>query len=696
MHITIQNCNNIEAATVSISPGRLNVKYGPNGIGKSTIAKALAFRVQDGGAKLPQLQPFKHRGDPSPGKAPAVNGAEAIQSVAIFSEDYVDQFVFQRDEIIKNSFDIFVRNVDFERKMEEIDAMVADIRDTFSKNEKIDQIIRDLQELSESFGKSQKGISKAGRIARGLGGGNKLEHVPERLAGYAGLIRSPKSVSWIKWQTEGKQFLDDSTNCPFCTAPTDERKEVILAVSEEYDAKAVEHLLAVQATFQKLGEYFSEDASRKIAEILKNKAGLKKEEEAYLVGVKQESDTLREKFVDAKNVSFFSLRDVGKVQERIQALKVNLSLLPRLESPATAAIVDQVNHCLESVLAKAGPLEGEINKQKSAIEKTIRKYKKEINTFLRFAGYRYEVDIQPEGAAYKMKLRHIDSNDYIENGSLHLSYGEKNAFSIVLFMYECLTKKLDLIVLDDPISSFDENKKFAILEMLFRGKESLQGKTVLLLTHDIEPVIDLVKTLSHTFQPTPVAAFLTSTAGNIQEISISKTDVLSFSQICTENVAQLSESAIRAVYLRRNYEIDNDKGDEYQLLSSLLHKRPQPTTTKDGVPRAMTGAEIVGATAAIAVKFPGFDYGQILAKLNDDDAMRALYAATSNRYEKLQLFRVITEGNDVGEVDDVVQKFINETFHIENEYIMQLNPHKYDPVPEYIVRECNRLLGLNG
>jgi hypothetical protein len=39
--------------------------------------------------------------------------------------------------------------------------------------------------------------------------------------------------------------------------------------------------------------------------------------------------------------------------------------------------------------------------------------------------------------------------------------------------------------------------------------------------------------------------------------------------------------------------------------------------------------------------------------------------------------------------NDVIMKYINESFHIENDYIMQLNPHTYDFVPEHIVRECD-------
>src|SRR6185437_1885591 len=389
---------------------------------------------------------------------------------------------------------------------------------------------------------------------------------------------------------------------------------------------------------------------------------------------------------------FFSLRDAGKVKEKLEALKIDLVLLPRLQSQATANIVDQVNNCLDAVLSKAGQLEGEVNKQKSAIEKTIKKYKNDINTFLRLAGYRYEIDIPAEGMVYKMKLRHLDSTEYIENGGLHLSYGERNAFSIVLFMYECLMKKHDFVVLDDPISSFDDNKKFAILEMLFRGKDSLRGKTVLMLTHDIEPVIDLIKTLARVFQPTPAAAFFTSTAGKIREIAITKADVLSFAQICAENLAQLAEPAIRIIYLRRRFEIFNDKGAEYQLLSSLLHKRLEPTVLQASE-RAMTPEEINAASASIKEDVPEFDYAEILAKLSDKNAMLNLYTATNNGYEKLQLFRIII-GEHQDDVGDIVRKYINETFHIENEYIMQLNPHKYDPVPQYIIKECDRILGL--
>ncbi|MGH4051266.1 MAG: hypothetical protein ACREVX_07920 [Clostridium sp.] len=39
-------------------------------------------------------------------------------------------------------------------------------------------------------------------------------------------------------------------------------------------------------------------------------------------------------------------------------------------------------------------------------------------------------------------------------------------------------------------------------------------------------------------------------------------------------------------------------------------------------------------------------------------------------------------------------KFVNETFHIENDYIFQLNSFKYEIIPQYIIDECNKDINL--
>jgi hypothetical protein len=46
--------------------------------------------------------------------------------------------------------------------------------------------------------------------------------------------------------------------------------------------------------------------------------------------------------------------------------------------------------------------------------------------------------------------------------------------------------------------------------------------------------------------------------------------------------------------------------------------------------------------------------------------------------------------------NSVIQKFINETYHIENEFISQLDPAKFDTIPEYVVAECDKLVNGAG
>ena len=58
--IMISNCNSIDQASIQIAKGILNIKYGPNGLGKSTIAKAISSHVNDDGT-LADLLPFKLR-----------------------------------------------------------------------------------------------------------------------------------------------------------------------------------------------------------------------------------------------------------------------------------------------------------------------------------------------------------------------------------------------------------------------------------------------------------------------------------------------------------------------------------------------------------------------------------------------------------------------------------------------------------
>lgn len=692
--VKINNCNNIESAKIQITKGTLNIKYGPNGLGKSSMAKAILATVSDDGT-LPELKPFKYR--TTEGEFdPSVLGIEDINSVLVFDESYVSQFAFQRDEVLKNSFDIFIKTDDFFSTMQEIEVLFQGIKATFDGNEELGTVISDLEELRDAFGVTKAGVlSKASRGYKAYGFGNRIANIPNHLKPFEEFIRSEQPATWIAWQSKGNAFLELSDKCPYCSSEFQgtDKKQVAQSVAEEYNSKSVEHLSALQVIIERLGKYFNDACRQNLEEITKSAVELSVEEINFLGALREDVETLIIKLKGLRDISFFALRDVERIEDEVGKLRINLCLLERLNSEDTKIIVDPINAKLAELIEKVGELKGKINTHKKLIEGTVDENQDSINSFLKSAGYKYSVVVKTEGDSYKMKLVHHDHEEHIETATQHLSYGERNAFALILFMYQVLSEKPGLAILDDPVSSFDKTKKFAILNELFRGKASLRDTTVLMLTHDIEPAIDIMRSVKQLFQhPKPTAYFLESKAGVVSEIEIKAEDIQTFAQICFDNIQNNEDEIIKCIYLRRYFEIINNTGMEYNYLANLLHARDEPIIKYATGNIAMNAQQIMEAKSSIKKFIPSFDYTAVLAVIKNEAEMKRRFKAAPVGYDKIQIFRIFKDVHDCAnkEQDSIFQKFVNESFHIENEYVMQLNPHKFDNVPEYIVMECER------
>jgi len=106
----------------------------------------------------------------------------------------------------------------------------------------------------------------------------------------------------------------------------------------------------------------------------------------------------------------------------------------------------------------------------------------------------------------------------------------------------------------------------------------------------------------------------------------------------------------------------------------------------------MSEKEIDQGIQEIRAKIPDFDYSDILTLVKADDEMKKLYGSVNNNYEKLHIYRIIYDDKQEVIESDVIQKFINEAFHIENDYIYQLNPCSYQLVPQYVIDECDKFI----
>lgn len=691
INISVKHCNNIDFGNVSIKEGTLNIKYAINGTGKSTIAKAINYQVNGDTNGLESLVPYKDISNLE--NRPEVLGTEQINNVMVFNEEYVDQYVFQKDELIKDSFSIFIKTPNYEKNMNEIENLLQKINTSFQSHPELDSLISNFTAFIDGFGKSKTGYSAAGIIAKGLGKGNKIDNIPSDLEEYTPFLQNSadaSNVKWLKWQIDGKKYLDITDKCPYCALSTANTKDKILKISETYDSKAVEHLNNIINIIDSLSPYFSADTLVQIEEIKKNASGLTTAQQNYLVEIKEQCIRFLNQLIQLKNMGFNSLKNVGDIITTLNDYIINTSLYSHLNSDFTKEKIKIINDSLEDVRKQAKLLQAKINIQNINIKKTIQENEDSINNFLRAAGYKYCVAIEEKDSSYKLLLKPTLNNQSIENVENHLSYGEKNALALILFMFNAIKENSDLIILDDPISSFDGNKKFAILYTLFlSGEKSLKKRTVLLLTHEFETVLDVIYNLPRKFSSIPNAYFLSTNNGQLVEKEINKENIQSFRQISLSNISSCAEMINKLIFARRLSEVENGKDVLWNYLSNLFHKRIVPTIydeiTETEIP--MSDVQIDEAKELLKSYGIEFDYNSELSKLNDDVYMCNLYRNARSNYEKLQLYRIINNENSN---NLVVKKFVNETFHVENDYLFQLNPREYDTVPQFIIDECDK------
>lgn len=129
--IKIQNCNNITSGEIVICHEKLNIYFGSNGTGKSTIARAMYLASQN--EQLVDLSPY---GSDSEDMSPSIKGVK-IGDVVIFNDDYVNQYVYQPDTLIKDAFEVLIRSREYDDAKKNIDDALAQIKTTITGREEV-------------------------------------------------------------------------------------------------------------------------------------------------------------------------------------------------------------------------------------------------------------------------------------------------------------------------------------------------------------------------------------------------------------------------------------------------------------------------------------------------------------------------------------------------------------------------------
>lgn len=186
---------------------------------------------------------------------------------------------------------------------------------------------------------------------------------------------------------------------------------------------------ALRLVIERLAGFFVPERLEQLRKITTSLEGLSPEEEQFLASLSGQVETLLDKFTALKRVSFVSLRDAPDVDKALRGLKIDLDLLDALNSEAAQGVVRAMNDELDRVAEHIADIKRRVGIQKSRVAKSIERNQEEINEYLRSAGYKYAVRIEPQGDSYRMILEHQDAPGHLEAAGSHQSFGERNAFA---------------------------------------------------------------------------------------------------------------------------------------------------------------------------------------------------------------------------------------------------------------------------
>jgi ABC-type dipeptide/oligopeptide/nickel transport system ATPase subunit len=691
--IEIENCNNIESANIEIKEDTLNIRYAMNGTGKSTIGQAIKLLSEK--KPLDTLKTFGNTKEPK-GKIP-----DSIRRVLLFNEDFVNNIVFKESEVIQNAFEVFIKSEEYEEKQNLINQRLKEIHIDTSENQDLNRLLTTGQTVLVKFTKTKSNELKQTGLIKNLTNAENIFKLPEPIKKFQPLMDKDYNVEWVGWKNDGANF-DDTGICPFCTTTLDEKyaneKQIFTTSYSKSNVKSIKEMLSYIDAVKDFMDSSKLDSMYRCIKDTEDEQTIKLWIKKFYIDLEYLVEKIK-KVIEFNSYKVKS-EDLARLEEHLKGLIIDSKPLEIFNNKLTLSVISQINDKIHIIISETETLKKDIGILKGLVGSAIKKSVIDINNFLDMAGINYRLEIRHNNENdTKAILKYVcKSRDEIpvDDIKLHLSWGERNAFALVLFMHYAFSKNPDLIILDDPISSFDSNKKYAIINRLFLNNpkmKSLYKKTVIMLTHDFQPIIDFI--INNKPNGGSVNAwFLRNKNGKINEIEITQSDIKSLPIILSESASnEYLNKVHRIISLRKLLEFikwNRDQEIAYNLLSCLLHGN-QTASLSDGTPIVTTDIKL--GEQFIYKYITDFSFKDYCTNVFNRNSIIGLYKQETNTYFKLQIFRVLLAIADLrSRIDDPLLKYIDEQFHVENDYIFYLDLNKYDIVPDFVIPKCDEFL----
>lgn len=651
MNLNIKNYKNIGNLNLDIDDNKVNFIFGISGSGKTSIGQSIYQTAKEDEVMIGK--------DISEVKILLNNENVDTEKVNLYNENVINNLIVQNSMNTDMYQIIFSNDMSIMKKKAEFQDLIKEL---LKFKDELYQYIGKVDVLIKNFGgkltvkKELSATAKVIKFEKAITNTNNKKYVE--------LIKS-NGNNYLKWISEGREFklYKETKTCPFCEQLVSKSRIQTIEELCNLAPKDFEIIFDNTNILKELNisspDYSNIDDIEKLKERIISKIKLKEE-------ILNIIDVINYYMIENYNPSDISVINTSNEFEK--------------EFPKVIDTIKDINNKIFDIKKKLGEL-------KQITDKTIHDNLKVLNDYIEKFGIPYRFKLNRYNIEEKLAdyiLYHVGdkTQKHRING---LSYGEKNIISLLLFL---MSNKKDIVIIDDPASSYDDYRRKIIFDIIFHLQNK---KTFVVLSHDMVFIKYAVFYRQQGDKPNASAKlkmFYNNTGKIIslenynELISIKNIDYSDFDTI--ENQVRNHIKNNKLCYFRKiiNLRIlteerkNNDSDYEiiYNYLSAIIHKKEKKVILQE-------------------LKDKGFEEKNIISKIESkldikieeipEDILFDFNISQLTDFEKIFYYR-----DDIK--DDIVKDEFNNIIHMNSSYTISLNPYKYNYFSPYVYNNINK------
>jgi wobble nucleotide-excising tRNase len=330
----------------------------------------------------------------------------------------------------------------------------------------------------------------------------------------------------IKWIEEGIKIHKENDKCKFCGGKLDYQnvKTKLEKYNENKKYKAIEKIKAFEKqlqTFLKEVETIKNNSQIYIVTVgdtigkdFQNIIDCKNDIDALILSMRSKIEKIENDvnfdFEKLKSISDTIITSISAIRaekdkQLIELRKKQNSLETLVKGSIGLEIVNSqsIKNKRQEIMIKENDLKIKVDANKTKLQE-IQNLEQQKSSTIDFANFVSQI-LSDINISLKIEVG-TDNHNYIIK-SLHenillalndISEGEKNLLALLFFYYELfndskqqnIKTEIELIIVDDPISSMDDSNKFYILELM-KNLLNLRNQQIFILTHSWDDFCNL-------------------------------------------------------------------------------------------------------------------------------------------------------------------------------------------------------------